>query len=33
MHRLEELERLHRMGTTKREIARLPAISPAPERQ
>ena len=33
MHRLQELVRLHRMGTGKREIARLLAISPTTERQ
>ena len=32
MHRLEELVRLHRMGTGAREVARLLGISPTTER-
>jgi DNA replication protein DnaC/transposase len=32
-HRLQELVRLHRMGTGKREVARLLRISPTTERQ
>jgi len=33
MHRLQELVRLHRMGTGKREVARLLGMSPNTERQ
>lgn len=33
MHRLQELVRLHRMGTGKREMARLLGVSPNTERQ
>ena len=32
-HRLQELARLHRTGTGKREVARLLRISPTTERQ
>jgi hypothetical protein len=32
MHRLQELVRLHRMGTGAREVARLLAMSPNTER-
>lgn len=32
MHRLEEMVRLHRMGTTKHEIARMLVMSPNTER-
>lgn len=33
MHRLQELIRLHRMGSGKREVARLLGMSPNTERQ